>query len=126
MDAERIAPILVFALLLGLSLFFVLRPIGGRGSRAEADRATRRRRLIERKAVLVQLLRDLEFDRKTGKLAPADFEVAQAEAETAALEVLAELDRLEQPWSAERVEEEIAAARTRLEAGGHGVRPNAS
>lgn len=126
MDPERVAPILLFAVLLGLALFFILRPLGNRAQRVEAEREARRRRLLERKAVFVQLLRDLEFDRRTGKLAPADYEAAHAETESAALEVLAELDRLEAPWSEERLEQEIAAARRRLEAGGRRAHPSAS
>lgn len=118
MGPEQIAPVVLFALLVAGGLYFVVRPLGSSGSRESARAEGKRIRLLERKAVLVQLLRDLDFDLKTGKLSDADYLAAKEETESRALEVLAELDALSQPWSEERIEAEIRAAQIRLRAGG--------
>lgn len=118
MGIEEIAPIVLFVLLVAGILYFVLRPLGSAAQRARARREGQRTRLFEEKAVLVQLLRDLEFDRKTGKLSEEDFATARAEAESRALAVLQELDGLDAAWTPERIEQEIEAARASLESGG--------
>lgn len=118
MGAEQIAPVLLFAMLVAGVLYFVLKPLSSPAARERARAEGRRIQLLERKFVLVQLLRDIEFDRKTGKLSEADYLASKEEAEGRALEVFAELDNLAQPWSADRVEKEIAAMRSRLQSGG--------
>ena len=118
MGPEQIAPVILFAILVAGALYFILRPLGSSAARERARAEARRIQLLERKNVFVQLLRDLEFDRKTGKLSEDDFASAREDAETGALAVLRELDALNQPWSKNRIEEEIASVRARLQTGG--------
>ena len=51
--------------------------------------------LYERKEVVYENLRDLNFEFKAGKLGPKDFESLRASLEDEAAEVLAEIDFLE-------------------------------
>jgi len=51
-------------------------------------------RLVARKSVLLQSLKDIEFDRETGKLAEQDYERLRARYEREALQVMRALDDL--------------------------------
>ncbi|MEZ4648921.1 MAG: hypothetical protein R3E97_09080 [Candidatus Eisenbacteria bacterium] len=118
MGPDQIAPIVVFAVLVAGGLFFILRPLGSVEARERARAEGRRLRLLERKAVLVHLLRDIEFDRKTGKLSDEDYATAKEEAEAQAIEVMMEIESNEGPWTPDRIETEIASMRARLESRG--------
>jgi hypothetical protein len=52
--------------------------------------------LRERREVVYENLRDLNFENKAGKLSPEDFESLRASLEDEAATLLAEIDRLEQ------------------------------
>ncbi|MCA9754188.1 MAG: hypothetical protein KDA27_00180 [Candidatus Eisenbacteria bacterium] len=121
MGPDQIAPIILFAVLVAGGLYFILRPLGSAQSRERARAEGRRVRLLERKAALVQLLRDIEFDKRTGKLSEDDYVAAKEEAEAQALEVMLEIESLEGPWTTDRVESEIASMRLRLESRGRNV-----
>src|SRR5437868_7322095 len=61
-----------------------------------APQKTRLAYLRERKEVVYENLRDLNFDYKAGKLPEADYQSIKASLEEEAAAVLAEIDRLEQ------------------------------
>jgi hypothetical protein len=62
---------------------------------------TRLEYLYERREVIYENLRDLNFENKAGKLSPEDFESLRNSLEDEAAGVLAEIDRLEQAELAE-------------------------
>ena len=55
----------------------------------------RYKHLLVRKEEILLSIKELEFDNKTGKLSPEDFESTKKKLESEALEVLGEIDRLE-------------------------------
>lgn len=57
---------------------------------------TRLEYLYERREVIYENLRDLNFENKAGKLSPEDYEALRASLEEEAAAVLAEIDELEQ------------------------------
>lgn len=61
----------------------------------EGEEKTRLVYLYERKDVIYENLRDLNFEHKAGKFTEADFESMRASLESEAAGVLAEIDRLE-------------------------------
>jgi len=83
----------VFASLLAMALFiFVFFPSQERG---EAVEKTRLAYLYERKDVIYENLRDLNFEHKSGKFSDADFETMRSSMEAEAARVLAEIETLE-------------------------------
>jgi hypothetical protein len=83
----------VFASLLAMALFiFVFFPSHERG---EAVEKTRLAYLYERKDVIYENLRDLNFEHKSGKFSEADFETMRSSMEAEAARVLAEIETLE-------------------------------
>ena len=83
----------VFASLLAVALFiFVFLPSQERGEAVEKTRLTY---LYERKDVIYENLRDLNFEHKSGKFSEADFETMRSSMEAEAARVLAEIDTLE-------------------------------
>ncbi len=62
---------------------------------------TRLEYLYERREVIYENLRDLNFENKAGKLSPEDFESLRTSLEDEAANVLAEIDTLEQAELAE-------------------------
>ncbi len=62
---------------------------------------TRLEYLYERREVIYENLRDLNFENKAGKLSPEDFESLRTSLEDEAAGVLAEIDTLEQAELAE-------------------------
>lgn len=83
----------VFAGLFALALFvFVFLPGGDRG---EAVEKTRLAYLYERKDVVYENLRDLNFEHKAGKFTEADFEAMRNSMEAEAARILAEIEKLE-------------------------------
>lgn len=109
--------IVLFSLLVLIALLFVFTPVaaGWRRERAEVERE----RLLAEKATSLQLLRELEFDRRTGKLTEEDYETAYAEVELTTIAVLRRLDELGavDPWTPEGLEAEIARVRDKLAKG---------
>lgn len=79
----------VFALAM---LVFVFFPIG---QREDAIEKTRLAYLHERKDVIYENLRDLNFEYKSGKFSAADFEAMRGSMEAEAARVLAEIETLE-------------------------------
>lgn len=61
---------------------------------------TRLAYLRERKDVVYENLRDLNFEQKAGKLSEADYESLKTSMEEEAAALLAEIDRLENPGTA--------------------------
>ena len=55
----------------------------------------RYKHLLVRKEEILLSIKELEFDNKTGKLSPEDFESTKKKLEAEALDVLGEIDRLE-------------------------------
>lgn len=83
----------VFAALLAVTLYvFVFFP-----SRDESmgEEKTRLGYLYERKDVIYENLRDLNFEHKAGKFTEADFETMRDSMENEAARVLAEIEKLE-------------------------------
>ena len=54
--------------------------------------------LLVRKEEILLSIKELEFDNKTGKLSPEDFESTTKKLEIEALEVLVEIDQLEKEY----------------------------
>lgn len=102
-----------FVLVLAGVLAFVFAPLRRRADGAGHGRTEE---LLREKEGLVLLLRDLDFDHRTGKIATEDWTAARSEAERRAIEVLRALD--DTPGEAadleERLEQEIGRARARL------------
>ena len=105
-------PVLLFSLLSAAAFLFIFGPVltGQQRQRRELGRA----RLEAEKQTLVQLLRDLEFDLRTGKLSEADYRTAREEAETRAIDVLAQLDETRSRWTATTLEAEIGRLREQM------------
>jgi hypothetical protein len=83
--------ILCVLLFVGL-LVYVFKP--GRESFHPLDK-TRLSFLLERKEVIYENLRDLNFDYRAGKYPQADYENLRSSLENEAAEILAEIDQLE-------------------------------
>ena len=121
----------LIVVVLAAALVWVLRPLRhpARHARAADDAAWRD--LVETKHALYRSILDLEFDKTLGKVSEADYAFLRRQHETEALAVLARMDALaaqrgggdgaEAPVEAaaagsleDRLEAEIAAARSRL------------
>lgn len=90
--AYEIAPYL-FCSVLALAMFvFVFFPVQ---QREEITEKTRLAYLHERKDVIYENLRDLNFEYKSGKFSPADFEAMRGSMEAEAARILAEIETLE-------------------------------
>jgi len=74
------------------SLIFIFRPSGDTETGAAK---TRLAYLYERKEVVYENLRDLNFEFKSGKFTEADYEGMRAGMEAEAARVLAEIEKLE-------------------------------
>lgn len=87
-----IPEILCLLLFVGL-LVYVFKPSREAFEPVEKSRLTF---LLERKDVIYENLRDLNFDYRSGKYPPEDYEGLRAGLENEAAVVLAEIDRLQQ------------------------------
>jgi hypothetical protein len=88
--------ILLLCALLAIGLFvYVFAPIR-EGELAHGENKTRLTFLRERKEVIYENLRDLNFEYKAGKFPDADHQRMRAELEGEAAVVLAEIEDLEQ------------------------------
>jgi len=104
-------PVLIFSLLAAIAFLFVFSPVL---SGARHQREQSRVRLEAEKQSLLQLLRDLEFDHRTGKLSDADYQVAREDAESRAIEVIAALESSQPHWTRAALEAEIGRMRERM------------
>jgi hypothetical protein len=85
--------IYVFCSLFALAVFvFIFMPSADKDTGEEKTRLTY---LYERKDVIYDNLRDLNFEYKSGKFTQADFESMRGNMEAEAARVLAEIDQLE-------------------------------
>ena len=85
----------VFAGLFALALFvFIFLPTH---QREEGKEKTRLAYLYERKDVVYENLRDLNFEHKSGKFTEGDFEAMRNSMEAEAARILAEIEKLERP-----------------------------
>lgn len=92
MTSYQIA-IYLFASLFTVAIFiFVFSPVH---DREEGGQKTRLAYLYERKDVVYDNLRDLNFEHKAGKFSEADFETMRSAMEAEAAHILAEIDSLE-------------------------------
>lgn len=83
----------IFSSLVAVALFiFVFFPSTDSG---EAVEKTRLAYLYERKDVVYENLRDLNFEHKSGKFTEADFEAMRNGMEAEAARILAEIEKLE-------------------------------
>ena len=88
--------IILLCALLGVGLFvYVFAPIR-EGELAHGEDKTRLAFLRERKEVVFENLRDLNFEYKAGKFPEADYQKMRAELENEAAAALAEIEDLEQ------------------------------
>jgi cytochrome c-type biogenesis protein CcmI len=106
-----IYPVLIVSLLAAIAFLFVFAPIF---SGARHHREQHRTRLEAEKQTLLQLLRDLEFDHRTGKLSEADYRTAREDAESRAIDVLASLESSQPHWTPSALEAEIGRMRERM------------
>lgn len=92
MNAYQIA-IWLFASLFAVALFiFIFFPTH---EREQGEEKTRLAYLYERKDVVYENLRDLNFEHKSGKFSEADFDTMRNSMEAEAARILAEIDKLE-------------------------------
>jgi len=106
--------VLLVLLVLGALAFVgspLLRPSGllrreGSGSSA-----------IREKEAAIQLLRELEHDRQTGKLEEGDYRTQRAEAEARAIGAMKQLDSMGEAVGEDLLERTIRLERIRLEGG---------
>ena len=83
----------IFSGLIALALFvFVFLPST---DQSEGVEKTRLAYLYERKDVVYENLRDLNFEHKAGKFTEADFDAMRNNMEAEAARILAEIDKLE-------------------------------
>jgi len=83
----------IFAGLFSLAIFlFIFYPAG---ESVETEDKTRLAYLHERKEVVYENLRDLNFEHKAGKFTEADFEAMRQNMEAEAARILAEIETLE-------------------------------
>lgn len=130
----------LIAVVLAGALVWIVRPLRDPARHAQAAEDARWRELVETKHALYRTILDLEFDQAVGKVSDADYVFLRRQQEAEALAVLARMDALaaergagrvaatpasatmaggetEAPVEAsleERLEAEIAAARSRL------------
>jgi len=84
-----------FAGLFAMALFvFIFLPSH---ERAEGKEKTRLAYLYERKEVVYENLRDLNFEHKAGKFTESDFEAMRNSMEAEAARILAEIEKFERP-----------------------------
>lgn len=92
MNSSQVA-VYLFASLFAMATFiFVFLPGHDRGEEVEKNRLAY---LYERKDVVYDNLRDLNFEHKAGKFTEGDFETMRASMEAEAARILAEIDALE-------------------------------
>lgn len=84
--------VLLCVLLTLILLFYTFYPEGAEHTSPEKTRVAY---LRERKEVVYDNLRDLNFEYKAGKFPEADYQAMRASLEEEAAQVLAEIDRLE-------------------------------
>jgi hypothetical protein len=83
----------IFCSLFAVALFvFVFFP---RGETGEGEQKTRLAYLYERKDVVYENLRDLNFEHKSGKFTESDFEAMRSGMEAEAARILEEIEKLE-------------------------------
>ena len=85
--------VLVILIIVGIPLFVQIsaqRLFSSRDPKLE-----RYKHLLVRKEEILLSIKELEFDNKTGKLSPEDFESTNKKLETEALDILGAIDRLE-------------------------------
>jgi cytochrome c-type biogenesis protein CcmI len=85
-----------FAVLVTVALGFISWPLLQRREIALGASIRRGEALRRQKREALLLLRDLEFDRQTGKILEADYDALRAEAEEDALALLRRVDSLEE------------------------------
>lgn len=92
MTLQQVA-IYLFASLFTVAVFiFVFLPTN---DREQGTQKTRLAYLHERKDVVYENLRDLNFEHKSGKFSEADFETMRSGMEAEAAQILAEIETLE-------------------------------
>ncbi len=109
-----LAWVLLVLLLLG-ALAFVAAPLL-RGAKT-AQREEEKRDLVHEREAALQLLRDLEHDRQTGKLDSDDYAAQRAEAEGRAIQAMRRLDALGVAEGGDPLEAAIRLERIRLQKG---------
>jgi hypothetical protein len=91
-DVLQLVVIIACSLFAAVALLFIFLP--SRDTEAAADK-TRLEYLHERKDVVYENLRDLNFEFKSGKFSQADYEGMRAAMEAEAARLLAEIETLE-------------------------------
>lgn len=107
-----IYPVLIFSLLAAIAFLFIFAPTlsGAQRQRREQGRS----RLEADKQTLIQVLRDIEFDHRTGKLSEADYQSAREDAESRAIQVMASLEIMQTHWTRSALEAEIGRMREHM------------
>lgn len=99
------------AVVLGLLVLWVIRPVLVGDETTSSDRELPR--LVEEKEAVLSSLVELEQDLDLGKIDPSDFQVIKSQHEKEALDLLRRID--DARGTADPLEEEIAAARRKLQ-----------
>ncbi len=104
----------LLALLIVIALGFILLPL--RRGRQAAPRDELRPALIQKESAL-QLLRDFEHDRRTGKLDEEEYDAVREEAESRAIEAMKRYDSLGGADGGDAVERAIRDEKMKIEKG---------
>ena len=108
--------ILLVVLIVG-AVAFIVRPLRRRELDVRHD--DERTQALASKESALQLIRDLEQDRQTGKLEEDEFALQRAAAEAEAIRCLKRLESLGTPEGGDDVEQLIRAERARLKKEAH-------
>ncbi|HEV2439093.1 MAG TPA: hypothetical protein VGX97_03440 [bacterium] len=86
------------AIILGLAAaaaWYVLAPLWRRGTAPGRAESAERARLVQERETALRALGDLAFDRATGKMSDADYDILRGRYEAAAIDALRRLDALD-------------------------------
>jgi hypothetical protein len=107
--------ITLLAVLILLGLAFVLAPIRRPFHRTAGEDPSRLQELDQEKRRLLELIRDLEFDREVGKVLDEDYGTSLADYKSRAVQVMKEMDALMPSERIEKlVDREIEKVRSSL------------
>ncbi len=115
--------IAIYLLIAAGVVYYVFRPLFQGGGTVDdvSRRETRRRQLIEDREMLLESIRELDFDHRMGKVEEADYGEARGRYEAQAIDVLKAIDRTNgkqgQADVEKQVEAEIASLRKSRKSG---------
>ena len=112
--------VIIYVLIAAGVLWFVFRPLFvDRGTLEQTSRReNRRRELIEERETLLEVIRELDFDHRMGKVEEEDYREARARYESQAIEVMKAVDKTN--GKPDRIEDQVEAEIASLRRSGKG------